>query len=111
MNDVIEAMLNRRSIRKYKADMVPKEMIDEIIKAGLYAASGMGRQSPIIAAVTDKGMRDRISDMNREIGGWESGFDPFYGAPVVLIVLADKSCPTGVYDGSLVMGNLTENWR
>ena len=106
MNDVIEAMLNRRSIRKYKADMVPKEMIDEIIKAGLYAASGMGRQSPIIAAVTDKGMRDRISDMNREIGGWESGFDPFYGAPVVLIVLADKSCPTGVYDGSLVMGNL-----
>ncbi len=106
MNDVIEAMLNRRSVRKYKADVPPKEMIDEIIKAGLYAASGMGRQSAIIAAVTDKELRDRLSDMNRNIGGWDIGFDPFYGAPAVLIVLADKSCPTGVYDGSLVMGNM-----
>lgn len=106
MNDVIEAMLNRRSIRKYKAEMPPKEMIDEIVKAGLYAASGMGRQSAVIAAVTDKALRDRLSDMNRKIGGWDSGFDPFYGAPAVLIVLSDKRCPTGIYDGSLVMGNM-----
>ena len=51
-------------------------------------------------------MRDKISEMNRKIGGWAEGFDPFYGAPVMLIVLADKSCPTYIYDGSLVMGNL-----
>ena len=51
-------------------------------------------------------MRDKISEMNRQIGGWSEGFDPFYGAPVILVVLADKSCPTAVYDGSLVMGNL-----
>ena len=51
-------------------------------------------------------MRDKISEMNRKIGGWAEGFDPFYGAPVILIVLADKSCPTYIYDGSLVMGNL-----
>ena len=51
-------------------------------------------------------MRDKISEMNRKIGGWDEGFDPFYGAPVILIVLADKSCPTYIYDGSLVMGNL-----
>ena len=60
----------------------------------------------ITIAVTDKAVRDRIADDNRRIGGWQEGFDPFYGAPVILIVLADKNAVTGIYDGSLVMGNL-----
>ena len=66
----------------------------------------MGKQSPIIIAVTDKAVRDKIMEENRKIGGWEEGFDPFYGAPVILIVLADKNVRTYQYDGSLVMGNL-----
>ena len=66
----------------------------------------MGKQSPIIIAVTDKETRDKISEENRKIGGWGEGFDPFYGAPVILIVLAKKDIVTHVYDGSLVMGNL-----
>lgn len=106
MNEVIKAMVERRSARNYKNEMLPKEVIDDIIKAGLYAASGRNFQSAIIVAVTDKTMRDKLSEMNRKIGGWAEGFDPFYNAPVVLIVLADKSKPTYIYDGSLVMGNL-----
>ena len=106
MNEIIKGIRERRSIRKFKPDAVSKKDIDEIIDAGLYAASGMGRQSAIIIAVTDKETRDKLSEANREIGGWEKGFDPFYGAPAVLIVLADKSVPTYVYDGSLVMGEL-----
>lgn len=86
--------------------MVKKEELEAIIKAGTYAATGMGKQSPIIIAVTNKELRDRISDENRKIGGWKEGFDPFYGAPVILIVLADKNVSTHVYDGALVMGNL-----
>ena len=86
--------------------MVPQEILDQIIEAGLYAASGMGQQSPIIIQVTKKELRDEISKMNCEIGGWKEGFDPFYGAPAMLIVLAKKERPTYVYDGSLVMGNL-----
>lgn len=105
-NDVIEAILTRRSIRSYKPDMVPKNVIEEIIKAGTYAASGRGHQSPIIVAVTDKKLRDRLSKMNYAVVGREVDFDPFYGAPVVLIVLAEKDWPHRVYDGSLVMGNL-----
>lgn len=70
------------------------------------AESGYGKGSPVIIAVTDKKCRDAISDANRKTGGWNEGFDPFYGAPVILIVLADKSVPTYVYDGSLVLGNL-----
>ncbi len=106
MNDTLKVLESRRSCRSFKPDMVKKEDLDAIIKAGTYAATGMGKQSPIIIAVTDKEMRDRISEENRKIGGWDEGFDPFYGAPVILIVLADKSVPTHVYDGSLVIGNL-----
>ena len=104
MSDVLETIKSRRSIRKYKSDMVPQDKLGKIIEAGTYAATGMGKQSPIIIAVTNKELRDKLSAMNAKIMGVNS--DPFYGAPVVLIVLADKSRPTYVYDGSLVMGNL-----
>lgn len=104
MSEVINNMKTRRSIRKYKPDMVQEDVLNRIIEAGTYAATGMGKQSPIIIAVTNKEIRDKFSKMNAEIMGVDS--DPFYGAPVVLIVLADKARPTYVYDGSLVMGNL-----
>lgn len=106
MSEALENIKTRRSIRKYKPDMVPQEILDKIIEAGLYAASGMGQQNTIIIQVTNKELRDKISKMNQEIGGWKEGFDPFYGAPVMLIVLAKKDWPNRVYDGSLVMGNL-----
>ena len=104
MNESIKNMIERRSIRAYKPDMVKKEDIEEIVKAGTYAATGMNLQSPVIIAVTDQETRDKLSAMNAAIMGTDT--DPFYGAPVVLIVLADKSRPTYLYDGSLVMGNM-----
>lgn len=103
-SNVLELMKTRRSIRKFKPDMIPSEIIDQIITAGTYAATGRNMQSPIIIAVTNKEIRDHFSKLNAEIMGTDS--DPFYGAPVVLIVLADKKCVNHVYDGSLVMGNL-----
>lgn len=101
---MLEKMKTRRSIRKFKSEMVSKEIIDKIVEAGTYAASGMNRQPAIIIAVTNKELRDKLAKMNAEIMGTNA--DPFYGAPVVLIVLADKTMPTYLYDGSLVMGNL-----
>ena len=86
--------------------MIKDDELKAIIKAGTFAATGMGKQSPIIIAVTDKKLRDEISEENRKIGGWGEGFDPFYGAPVILIVLAKKEVGTYLYDGSLVLGNL-----
>lgn len=105
MNAVIENILTRRSVKKYKKDLIPKEILEEIIKAGSYAPSGMNRQSPIILAVTNSELRDQLSKLNASIMGKEN-FDPFYGAPVVLVVLANKQCPTCLYDGSVVMENL-----
>ena len=105
MNESIKNMIERRSIHSFKPDaMVSKEDMDVIIEAGTYAATGMDMQSPIIIAVTNKETRDQLSKMNATI--MRRDMDPFYGAPVVLIVLADKNRPTHIYDGSLVMGNL-----
>ena len=106
MSAVLENMKSRRSVRKFKPDMVPQEILDQITEAGLYAASGMGRQATIMLQVTNKELRDKIAKMNQEIGGWKEGFDPFYGAPAILLVLANKERSTCVYDGSLVMGNM-----
>lgn len=105
MNEAMNNLLTRRSCRKYKPDMLPQEVLDEILRAGTYAASGHGTQNPIMIAVTDKEMRDKLSKLNAKIFG-KPDIDPFYGAPVVVIVLADKKYPTYVYDGSLAMGNL-----
>lgn len=105
LGPVAKTILARRSTRKYKPDVLPKTIIDQVIQAGMYAASGMNRQSPIIIAVTDKKTRDKLSAMNAKIMG-DLDSDPFYGAPVVLIVLANKDIPTHIYDGSLVMGNM-----
>lgn len=106
MNETLKVLETRRSCRNFKPDMISEEELQEIIKAGTYAPTGMGKQSPLIIAVTNKELRDQIAEENRKIGGWKEGFDPFYGAPVILIVLADRTCRTHVYDGSLVMGNL-----
>lgn len=106
MSETMKTIRTRRSIRKFQDKMPERELIDRVIEAGTYAATGMGRQSPIIVAVLNKEVRDKLSRMNAEIMGAAEGTDPFYGAPVVLIVLADKAMPTHVYDGSLVMGNL-----
>ncbi len=106
MNETLRVLETRRSCRSFKPDMVKEEDLEAIIRAGTYAPTGMGKQSPLIIAVTGKTVRDRISEENRKIGGWQEGFDPFYGAPVILIVLAKKEVRTHVYDGALVMGNL-----
>ena len=105
MNQVIQTIKQRRSCRDFKSDMLPDDVIQQICEAGTFAPTGMNRQSPIIIAVKDKDLRDKLSIMNAQIMGKEN-FDPFYNAPVILIVLADKTAPTYLYDGSLVMQNL-----
>ena len=104
MNEALRVLKERRSCRSYKPDPIPGDVMDRILEAGTYAATGMGKQSPIMIAVTDKGTRDRLSRMNAAVMG--AGGDPFYGAPALIVVLANRSVPTYLYDGSLVMGNL-----
>ena len=104
MNEVLTTIKNRRSCKSFKSDMPDKELINQVIEAGTYAPTGMNKQSPIILAITNKEVRDKLSRLNASI--MDRDIDPFYGAPVILVVLADKSVPTYIYDGSIVIENM-----
>lgn len=100
----LELIKSRRSIRSYRPDAIPKELLDAVLEAGTYAPSAMGRQSATIVAVTDKAVRDELMRLNAEVMGTQS--DPYYGAPVIVLVLADGTIPTYIEDGSCVLENL-----
>ena len=104
MNETLKTLKERRSCRKYSPRQVEAEALDAILEAGTYAPTGMNRQAPVIVAVQDKETRDKIAKMNAAVMGTDT--DPFYGAPTVVVVLADPNVRTYLYDGSLVMGNL-----
>ena len=91
MNTVIENMKTRRSVRAFDPDRMPeRSLIEAVAEAGTYAPTARA-QSPLIVAVTSKAVRDRLSELNAAVMGTEA--DPFYGAPVVLVVLADRTAP------------------
>lgn len=104
MNEVLKCLKERRSVRKYRSEQIKDSELEQILEAGTYAPTGMGMQSPIMVAVQDPEMIAKLSKMNAAVMGVTS--DPFYGAPTVIVVLADRSRGTYVEDGSLVMGNL-----
>ena len=108
MNEILNALKSRRSIRRYAETQVPDELLDQVLEAGIYAASGMNTQSAVAVAVRDKETRDLLSKLNAAVMG--STNDPFYGAPCVIVVLADPTVYGGWNcDGSLMMGNLMKD--
>ena len=104
MAETLTTLKTRRSCRAYKPEHVEEEKLNAIIEAGTYAATGMGKQSPIILVVRDPGVKEQLRKINAAAMGMD--IDPFYGAPDLLVVLANRDIPTYIYDGSLVMGNM-----
>ncbi len=104
MNQTLEDLKNRRSIRKYTAEPVTRAELDAVLEAGTWAPTAMNAQRALIVAVTDKAVRDQLSRMNAAVLGSDS--DPFYGAPAVCVVFGDGTWANGDRDGSLIMGNL-----
>ena len=102
--ETLTTLKTRRSCRAYKADRVEEEKLNAIVEAGTYAPTGMGKQSPIILVIKDQEIRNKLAKRNAAAMGMD--IDPFYGAPELIVVLADKTMPTYLYDGSLVMGNM-----
>ena len=105
-NQILDNMRTRRSCRSFKPDMVPQEILEQIIEAGLYAPSSLGEQSAKIIAVTQKEARDKLSKLNASFMPGKENTDPFYGAPVVLVVLTEKKRQAQFCDGCLVMENM-----
>ena len=104
MAETLATLKTRRSCRAYRPEHVEEEKLQAILEAGTYAATGMGRQSPIILVIRDQEIRRQLTKLNAAAMGMD--MDPFYGAPELIVVLANKDIPTYVYDGSLVMGNM-----
>ena len=98
-DEILSLMETRRSCRNFKSETIPSEILEKILRAGTFAATGRNRQSPIIIAVTNRELRDEISLWNRKIMGTDS--DPFYNAPVILIVLADKKNKNYLFVGRI----------
>lgn len=104
MNETISCLLNRRSVRAYRPEQIKPAELETILQAGLYAPSAMNLQSSIMLVIQDRETISTLSRLNAEVMGRDT--DPFYGAPTVIVVLADKNAPNHVQDASLVMGNL-----
>ncbi len=106
-NPVIENMHTRHSVRQFdSARPIAPEDLKTIADAGIWAPSGKNRQMCSVIVITDKGLLKELSELNCKIGGWNSGFDPFYGAPAVMIAISRKDVPTAVYDGSVMLENI-----
>lgn len=106
MRETVSDIQNRRSVKEYQAEQITDEELTAVLEAGMNAPSGGNRQSPIFIAVQNKEWIQRLCRLNAEIAGAPEGFDVFYGAPTIILVLADKNAPDAVQDGSLCLGNM-----
>jgi nitroreductase len=104
MNDIVKNMMERRSCRSYKKDQITESALDDILRAGEWAPTGMGAQSPMLVAIQNQEVIDKVSKLNAQVIG--HNMDPFYGAPTVVVVFADSTKVTYLEDGSLAMGNM-----
>ena len=109
MNSTIENLINRRSVRKFKTEQIKDDELKQILLAGTYAPTGMNKQSPKIVVIQNKETINELSNLNAKFL-WTKNpaekIDPFYGAPTIIVVLADKNVKTFVEDGSLILGNI-----
>ena len=106
MNETMKTLVERRSVKRYLSKPVKQELIDLVVKAGTYAPTGRNRQPFKILVITDGQVRDELRKLNAKIMGMDESFDPFYNAPVVIVVLSSPTVNTYLYDGSLVLGNM-----
>ena len=104
MNECLKVLKTRRSVKRFKPDPVPENLLSEILEAGKNAPTGMNYQSPVMVAVTNPETINEISNLLKKVRGTDK--EPLYNAPCVIVVLADSDMFTYTHDGSLVMGNL-----
>ena len=105
MNDVTKVLCSRRSIRKFKDEQIPKEKLDEILKCGTFAPNGKSKQSDKIVVIQNRNLIEEIAKINGSFVN-KTGLNPFYNAPTLIIVFADKNVATYVEDGSAVITNI-----
>ena len=114
--ELLEAIKNRRSIRKYTDKQIPREDLEKIIEAGTYASNAGGGQRSMIVGIRNAELVEKLGKMNMAkfdrgnlIGSYVSKEQPsviddptiksgFYGAPALCIVFAQKNFMFGIPD-------------
>lgn len=102
--EAMNVLLTRRSVRQYQARQVSEQELDQVLQAGLYAPTGKNVQGVELVAVQEKKLRDRLAALNKSF--WDKDMDPYYGAPTIILVLADTVRYTWVEDGSCALCNM-----
>lgn len=105
MNETLNVLKTRRSVKEFKPEQITDEELMNVIEAGMNAPSGGNKQTPIFIAVQNKEWIEKLMKLNAEIAGAPEGIDVFYGAPTIILVLAHKNGDS-VEDGSLALGNM-----
>ena len=103
-NQMLDLLKTRRSVRQYLSKPLDPALLDAVLEAGTYAPTGRGMQSPVIVAVTKPEDRNAVMELNQKARGFST--DPYYGAPAILLVLADPERNTCVEDGSCVLATM-----
>ena len=103
-NEVLQNIVTRRSIRKYKQTQIKEEELETVLEAGTYAPSGRGMQCPILVAVQAPDTMAKIVKMNAQVLG--SDKNPYYGAPTVILVFAPEERTTYIEDASCVLDTM-----
>lgn len=106
MKDTVIDIQNRRSVKEYKPEQITDEELMTVLNAGMNAPSGGNKQSPVFIAVQNPEWIKKLCKLNAEIAGAPEEFDVFYGAPTIILVLAEKGVGNPVEDGSLCLGNM-----
>ena len=99
-NQVLDAIFNRRSIRRYTDQPVSSDQLDLILKAGQAAPSAMNQQPWYFVAIQRKDMIEQLASLLTE------NEDPYYNAPLLIVVFADKKAYSPVTDAALAIANM-----
>lgn len=104
MNTVMENILTRRSIRAFKNKEIPREELEQIVQAGLYAPSGQNRQTWKFTVVTDREKIRKLAEViGRKLG--RDGYD-MYSPQVLIIPSNEKENPHSMEDNACAMENM-----
>ena len=106
-NEVVENIMARRSIRKYKAEPVDREILKQIMECGVNAPNGQNKQSWEVRVVDNP---ELLSEMSKAMGEAHPGNDfakeCFRGAPVMVFISRDLSYDFSAYDCGLMAENI-----
>lgn len=124
-NEVLENIMTRRTIRRYKQEQIKKEELDIILNAGLYAPSAGSRQGVIFVVSQDKEINEKLGRIKKKNSNVRMSTDTvyiskeqpsiaddsniknaFYDAPTVITVFVPKDFLYGPYDASVAAENM-----